>query len=52
MGPTNLVSVKVGENELKLFLDRPPEEGERLDLFFSPGNALFFDAKSGLRLYR
>jgi multiple sugar transport system ATP-binding protein len=50
MGSTNLISVKVGENELKLFLARLPSEGERLSFSFSSGHALFFDAQSGLRL--
>ena len=51
MGSTNLISVKVGENELKLFLARPPREGDRLNLSFSPRNTFFFDARNGLRLY-
>jgi len=50
MGSTNLISVKVGENELKMFLARLPSTGERLNLSFSSRNALFFEARSGLRL--
>jgi len=50
MGPTNLVSVKVGGNELKLFLASLPSVGESLCLSFSPRDAYFFDAQSGLRL--
>jgi multiple sugar transport system ATP-binding protein len=50
MGPSNLVSIRVGENELKLLLASPPSPGEPLNLSFSSRNALFFDAESGLRL--
>jgi ABC-type sugar transport system ATPase subunit len=51
MGPSNLVSVKVGPNELKLVMTRRPAEGEPVSVSFSPRHALFFDARSGLRLY-
>jgi ABC-type sugar transport system ATPase subunit len=50
MGSSNLISVKVGENELRMFLSRRPGEGEHLSLSFSSCNALFFDPRSGLRL--
>jgi ABC-type sugar transport system ATPase subunit len=50
MGPTNLVSLKVGENELKMFLPHSPEVGEPLNLSFSRRHAYFFDAESGHRL--
>jgi multiple sugar transport system ATP-binding protein len=50
MGSSNLISVKVGKNELKMFLTRRPSEGEHLSLSFSSRNALFFDPHSGLRL--
>jgi ABC-type sugar transport system ATPase subunit len=50
MGPANLVSVKVGENELKLFLSGLPSVGASLTLSFSARDALFFDAQSGRRL--
>jgi len=50
MGPTNLVSLKVGENELKMFLLRSPEVGEPLNFSFSRRHAYFFDAQSGHRL--
>jgi hypothetical protein len=50
MGSSNLISVKVGRNELKMFLARRPSEGEHLSLSFSSRNALFFDPQSGLRL--
>ena len=50
LGPTNLISVKVGENELKMFLACLPSARERLSLSFSSSNAFFFDAQSGLRL--
>jgi ABC-type sugar transport system ATPase subunit len=50
MGSTNLISVKVGENELRLFLARKPLSAEILSLSFSSRHALFFDAQSGLRL--
>jgi len=50
MGSTNLISVRVGENELKMYLARQPIEGERLRLSFASRNALFFDPRSGLRL--
>jgi ABC-type sugar transport system ATPase subunit len=49
-GSSNLISVKVGENELKMFLARPPIQGQPLKLSFSPHQTLFFDAQSGLRL--
>jgi ABC-type sugar transport system ATPase subunit len=50
MGPANLVSVKIGENELKLFLASLPRVGEFLPLFFSPRDAYFFDAQTGRRI--
>jgi multiple sugar transport system ATP-binding protein len=50
MGPANLVSVKVGENELKLLLSRLPGAGESVRFSFSPRDAYFFDAQSGRRL--
>ncbi|MBI5578092.1 MAG: ABC transporter ATP-binding protein [Deltaproteobacteria bacterium] len=50
MGPTNLVSVRVGENELKMFLSSPPRVGEPMRLSFSSRKAYFFEAQSGLRL--
>jgi multiple sugar transport system ATP-binding protein len=50
IGPANLVSVKVGANELKLLLPGPPIQGKDLRFSFSSCNALFFDARSGLRL--
>ncbi len=50
MGSSNLISVKVGKNELKMFLARRPSEGEHMSLSFSSRNALFFDPHSGLRL--
>jgi ABC-type sugar transport system ATPase subunit len=50
MGSTNLVSVMVGKNELRMFLARTPSEAEHLSLSFSSRNALFFDARNGLRL--
>jgi multiple sugar transport system ATP-binding protein len=51
IGPSNLISVKVGQNELKMFLDRRPMEGERVTLSLSTRHTLFFDAQSGERLY-
>jgi multiple sugar transport system ATP-binding protein len=51
MGPSNLVSVKVGENELKMFLASQPIRGAPLSFSFSSRNALFFDVQSGRRLY-
>jgi multiple sugar transport system ATP-binding protein len=50
IGPANLVSVKVGANELKLLLTSPPIPGGPLTLSFSLRNTLFFDSRSGLRL--
>jgi multiple sugar transport system ATP-binding protein len=50
MGPANLVSVRVGENELKMLLSRFPGVGESVRLSFSPRDAYFFDAASGRRL--
>jgi multiple sugar transport system ATP-binding protein len=50
MGPTNLISVKVGQTEWRMCFARRPIEGETLRFSFSSSNALFFDAKSGLRL--
>jgi ABC-type sugar transport system ATPase subunit len=50
MGPTNLISVKVGQTEWRMSFARRPIEGETLRFSFSSSNALFFDAKSGLRL--
>jgi len=50
MGPTHLVSVKVGENEVRMFLAGLPRVGESLHLSFSSRDAYFFDAQSGLRL--
>jgi multiple sugar transport system ATP-binding protein len=49
-GPTNLLTVKAGGTELRMFTDRSPARGEALEVGFSPGHALFFDAASGLRL--
>jgi ABC-type sugar transport system ATPase subunit len=50
MGPANLVSVKVGENELKLLLSGLPSVGASLDVSLSARDAIFFDAQSGRRL--
>jgi len=49
-GPTHLVTVKVGENELRMFLASPPSVAESLCFSFPPHDAYFFDAHSGLRL--
>ncbi len=50
MGPANLISVKMGQTELRLSFSRRPMEGEELQFSFSSRHALFFDAQSGLRL--
>jgi len=51
MGPSNLVSVKVRENELKMLLASRPILGAPLRFSFSSRHAFFFDAQSGRRLY-
>jgi multiple sugar transport system ATP-binding protein len=50
IGPTHLVTMQVGENELRMFLASLPRAGESLCFSFSPHDAYFFDAHSGLRL--
>ena len=50
MGPANLISVKVGQTELRMTFSLRPMEGETLRFSFSSRHALFFDAQSGLRL--
>jgi len=50
MGAANLISVKVGQIELRMCFSHQPMEGEALPFSFSPRLALFFDAQSGLRL--
>lgn len=50
MGPANLIYVKAGQIELRMYLSRRPNEGEMLKFSFSPRHALFFDAQSGRRL--
>jgi ABC-type sugar transport system ATPase subunit len=51
MGSSNLVSIRVGESEMKMYLARPPMQGTPLSFSFSSRHALFFEAHSGLRLY-
>ena len=50
MGPTNLISVRVGQTDWRMCSARRPNEGERLRFSFSSGHALFFDARTGQRL--
>jgi len=50
IGLTNLVSVKLGQNELKSVSPLAPALQEKVSLSFSLPNVFFFDAQSGFPL--
>jgi len=50
LGPTSLVSVRVGENELKAVSTKAPGIQETLRPSFAPAEVFFFDEQTGLRL--
>jgi hypothetical protein len=50
MGPSSLVSLRVGENEIKVIFTEERSLREIEDFSFFSTDAYFFDARSGLRL--
>jgi multiple sugar transport system ATP-binding protein len=50
MGPSSLVWVRVGKNELKVLFNEPPSPEEPVSISFSFRDIYFFDARSGFRL--
>jgi ABC-type sugar transport system ATPase subunit len=50
MGASNLVSVSVGENEIKILSKEAPHLQESIHISFPARDAHFFDSQSGLRL--
>jgi ABC-type sugar transport system ATPase subunit len=50
MGASNLVSIRVGENEMKILSKESPHPQESIHISFSTQDVYFFDTQSGLRL--
>jgi multiple sugar transport system ATP-binding protein len=50
LGESSLVSVRVGENEIKILTNEIPALHESVSLSFSPKDAYIFEKQTGLRL--
>lgn len=50
MGASNLVSIRVGENEIKILSKESPHPRESIHISFLAQDVYFFDTQSGLRL--
>jgi multiple sugar transport system ATP-binding protein len=50
MGASNVVSIRAGENEIKILSKEPLRPQESIHFSFPAKDAYFFDAQSGLRL--
>jgi ABC-type sugar transport system ATPase subunit len=50
MGASNLVSIRVGENEIKILSKESPHLQESIHISFPAQDVYFFDTQSGLRM--
>jgi multiple sugar transport system ATP-binding protein len=50
MGASNLVSIRIGENEIKILSKQTPRLQDPIHISFLVRDAYFFDSQSGLRL--